>query len=91
MSDNIIQKKGKEMDDKAINLAKEYLVKRMMEEEKGITYRVFIVWKAKALQNYKYLIGNSLNSTYIELTYNGDKNEWYLDAYKKVENVVIPN
>ena len=27
---------------------------------------------------------------YYELTYNGDKKEWYLDAYKKFENRVIP-
>jgi hypothetical protein len=27
---------------------------------------------------------------YYELTYNGDKKEWYLDAYKKFENVVVP-
>ena len=27
---------------------------------------------------------------YYELTYNGDTNEWYLDAYKKFENKVIP-
>ena len=26
---------------------------------------------------------------YYELTYNGDKKEWYLDAYKKFENVVV--
>lgn len=25
-----------------------------------------------------------------ELTYNGDKKEWYLDAYKKFENRCIP-
>ena len=28
---------------------------------------------------------------YYELTYNGDKEEWYLDAYKKFENKVIKN
>lgn len=27
---------------------------------------------------------------YYELTYNGDKREWYLDAYKKFQNIVIP-
>lgn len=27
---------------------------------------------------------------YYELTFNGDRHEWYLDAYKKVENRVIP-
>ena len=26
---------------------------------------------------------------YYELTYNGDKEEWYLDAHKKFENRVI--
>ena len=26
---------------------------------------------------------------YYEITYNGDKNEWYLDAYKKFENKCI--
>ena len=26
---------------------------------------------------------------YYEMTYNGDRKEWYLDAYKKFENVVI--
>ena len=26
---------------------------------------------------------------YYEVTYNGDKQEWYLDAYKKFENRCI--
>ena len=26
---------------------------------------------------------------YYEVTYNGDKEEWYLDAYKKFDNVRI--
>lgn len=26
---------------------------------------------------------------YYELTYNGDKKEWHLDAYEKFENVCI--
>ena len=26
---------------------------------------------------------------YYELTYNGDKQEWYLDTYKKFENRVV--
>lgn len=53
-------------------------------------YDVFIVWKAKILQNYKYLVSTTLpDGMYYELTYNGDKGEWYLDAYKKFKNICI--
>ena len=31
----------------------------------------------------------SFDGMYYELTYNGDKKEWYLDAYKKFENKKI--
>ena len=51
---------------------------------------MYIVWKCKTLQNCKYLLSTTLfDGMYYELTYNGDKNEYYLDAYKKFENVVI--
>ena len=53
------------------------------------------IWKDSSLgcilQNWKFLVSSSLpDGMYYELTYNGDKNEWYLDAYKKFENRVIP-
>lgn len=32
---------------------------------------------------------HSFDGMYYELTYNGDKKEWYLDAYKKFENKVV--
>lgn len=53
-------------------------------------YEVYIVWKCKTLQNWKYLVSTTLfDGMYYELTFNGDKGEWYLDAYKKFENRVI--
>ena len=53
-------------------------------------FSVFTVWTVKALQNWKYLLSSTLfDGMYYELTYNGDKKEWYLDAYKKFENRVI--
>ena len=51
---------------------------------------VYVVWQAKALQNWKALISTTLpDGMYYECTYNGDKNEMYLDAYKKFENKCI--
>ena len=48
---------------------------------------VFVVWLCKALQNSKALLSTTLpDGMYYELTFNGDKNEVYLDAYKKFEN-----
>lgn len=51
---------------------------------------VYIVWSCKTLQNNKALLSTTLfDGMYYELTYNGDKNEIYLDAYKKFENQCI--
>ena len=51
---------------------------------------VYVVWLAKTLQNSKALLSTTLpDGMYYELTYNGDKKEVYLDAYKKVENIAI--
>nr|DAG82770.1 MAG TPA: hypothetical protein [Caudoviricetes sp.] len=48
---------------------------------------VFIVWFCKTLQNWKALVSTTLpDGMYYEVTYNGDKKEAYLDAYKKFEN-----
>lgn len=51
---------------------------------------VYVVWSCKTLQNSKALLSTTLfDGMYYELTYNGDKKEVYLDAYKKFENQVI--
>lgn len=51
---------------------------------------VFIVWFCKTLQNWKALVSTTVSDgMYYEVTYNGDKHETYLDAYKKWENVRI--
>lgn len=60
--------------------------KRLKESE------VFIVWFSKTLQNWKALISTTISDgMYYEVTYNGDKKETYLDAYKKWENVCVKN
>ena len=51
---------------------------------------VFIVWFSKTLQNWKALISTTISDgMYYEVTYNGDKKETYLDAYKKWDNVCV--
>lgn len=56
------------------------------------TEDVYIVWQCKALQNWKALVSTTLNDgMYYEVTHNGDKNETYIDCYKKLENFVVSN
>lgn len=51
---------------------------------------VFVVWSCKTLQNNKALLSTTLfDGMYYECTYNGDKMEMYLDAYKKWDNKVV--
>ena len=61
-------------------------------DKKKITVEdVFVVWSCKTLQNNKALLSTTVpDGMYYELTYNGDKNELYFDAYKKWENICYP-
>ena len=75
-----------------ITLAKE-LVKEYIRTHLDVTdgeppyFEVFVVWSCKALQNNKALVSTTIpDGMYYEITYNGDKKEFYLDAYKKFEN-----
>lgn len=62
------------------------------DEDSRISVKdVYLVWLSKVLQNSKALLSTTVpDGMYYEITYNGDKHELYLDAYKKWENVVIP-
>ena len=78
------------MDNKALALVKDYIAAHLDKSDPKPEFTVFTVWKAKILQNWKYLISSTLpDGMYYEMTYNGDKKEWYLDAYKKFENRMI--
>ena len=80
------------MDVKAIGIVRDYISEHLDKSDKPVVFEVYIVWKCKILQNWKYLISSDLyDGMYYELTYNGDKEEWYLDAYKKFENRCIPS
>ena len=51
---------------------------------------VYVVWYCKTLQNHKALLSTTVSDgMYYEITHNGDKQETYVDAYKKWENFVV--
>ena len=76
------------MDDKAKSIVRSYVKDHMSGP---CRFDVLITWKSKTIQNYKYLLITTLfDRHYFELTYNGDKGEWYLDVYLKKEHLVVP-
>lgn len=78
------------MDTTALNLVEEYIQSHLDKSDPAVEFEVYTVWKAKILQNWKYLISSTLpDGMYYEMTYNGDEQEWYMDVYKKFENRVI--
>ena len=51
---------------------------------------VYVVWWCKTLQNWKALVATNVSDgMYYEVTHNGDKNETYVDVYKKWENYTV--
>ena len=51
---------------------------------------IYTVWSCKTLQNSKALLSTDIpDGRYYEVTYNGDKQEFYLDAYTKESNNMI--
>lgn len=79
------------MKERATKIIVDYISEHLDKSDPVPQFEVYIVWMCKTLQNWKFLISSTLNDgMYYELTFNGDKKEWYLDAYKKFENRCIP-
>lgn len=85
------EKRGNEFIDKAIRLVREEI--QSQDEywpmssglEEPVT--IYIVWFSKTLQNWKALVSTDIpDGRYYEVTYNGDKEEAYVDTYTKVRN-----
>jgi hypothetical protein len=78
---------------KARNLVYDYIALRLEKTDAHVSFSiddVYVVWFCKTLQNWKCLISTTLpDGMYYEVTYNGDKDETYIDAYKKFDNVCI--
>lgn len=75
---------------KCKEIVKKYEIEHLDKSDNVSEFDVFVVWLCKTLQNNKALLSTTLfNGMYYECTYNGDKKELYLDAYKKFENRCI--
>lgn len=88
-------RRGGDMDflSRATTLVYEYIKPRLEKTDTHVTFgpdEVYVVWFSKTLQNWKALVSTTLpDGMYYEVTYNGDKRETYIDAYKKFDNVAI--
>ena len=85
---------NKQFQELAVKTVVDYFNNRVEKtDNKQITADdVYIVWLCKTLQNHKALVSTNISDgMYYELTYNGDKKELYLDAYKKWENYKVIN
>lgn len=80
-----------------VNVQKEALdiTRKVLQDSCGYTSvavaedKMFVVWSCKTLQNWKAIVGGTDIKELIEVTYNGDKNEAYVDVYDKKLNVAI--
>ena len=67
-----------------------YVLNHIDKSDDTPDFDTFVVWSCKTLQNHKCLISTTLHDgMYYECTYNGDKNELYMDVYGKLINKCI--
>lgn len=81
--------------EKAKELVFDYVKSRLEKTDTHVTFvpeDVYVVWFSKTLKNWKALVSTTLpDGMYYEVTYNGETCESYIDAYKKFENVCVPD
>nr|DAE52114.1 MAG TPA: hypothetical protein [Caudoviricetes sp.] len=77
--------------EKAKQMVADYSNKmNIIDEYKVTPEEIYVVWACKTLQNNKALLSTNVpDGRYYEVTYNGDKQEFYFDAYIKEHNQLI--
>lgn len=76
-----------EFQTKAINAARTVLLNELdCSADRLEPSDMYVVWFCKTLQNWKALVSGVYIKKYIEVTYNGDKQEIYVDVYQKACN-----
>ena len=60
------------------------------EHPDGLDYKVYVVIATYILGNEKYLISTDLpDGKYYEVTYDADRDAFYMDCYVRIHNEVI--
>jgi len=81
--------------EKALWLAHSYVSATLEKTGTHVAFSkddVYVVWFCYILGGWKALISTTLpDGMYYEVTYNKEKAETYVDAYKKFHNVAIPD
>lgn len=84
---------ARSLQDQARRMVFDYVKSHLEKTDTHVAFsedEVYVVWFSKTLQNWKALVSTMLpDGMYYEVTYNGDKRETYIDAYKKFDNVRI--
>lgn len=74
-------------DEDALRVVEDYI--RNTHNINSYLYKCFVVWKCKTIQNVKFIVGTTFDNTIYELTFNGNKNELYIDVYEKTDKVIL--
>lgn len=71
--------------------SKEFIERASQEiKSESPGYEVHLVWFSKTIQNFKGIFIQLSPDNYMyEATYNGDKNELYVDKYVKIKKTTI--
>jgi len=67
------------------------MARRMIAHRKELKLdQVYIVWMVKVLKNNKAMLSTTEeDGLYFEITYDGEKEQFYIDEYKKEKNEAI--
>ena len=79
--------------DIARKLVYDYVKDKLEKTDTHVTFgqdEVYNVWFGFVLGSWKALVSTTLpDGMYYEVTYNSEKDEYYIDAYKKWDNVKV--
>ena len=73
--------------EKAKTVVKLYIINNFNLQE---DFEVQIIWQCKIFQNWKFIMNSTIeDGRYYELIYVSDKNEYYLNVYKKEDSMTV--